>query len=212
MQAVAEETAQESAQEPAQKAARILLVDDHPIVREGLTRIINRQSDMLVCAEAGSVAEALKKVLGSDPDLVIMDLTLDGSLAGLELIKAIAARFPGLPTLVHSMHDEQVYAERVLKAGARGYVTKASTLTTLLAAIREVRASGLYLSESVSATVMRRYFRGEESGEPSVSALSNRELEVFAMETHRSNIKEKLSLPNSAALMKRAVQWVLENK
>jgi DNA-binding NarL/FixJ family response regulator len=211
------------------KRSKILIVDDHPIMRRGLIGLIDLEEDLVVCGEAGTIQEALDAVKLHEPDLVIVDLLLKDE-SGLELLKDIKIRFPSVRTLVLSMHDEAFYAERVLRAGAKGYVTKQQVTEQVLLAIRKILAGEVYLSETISSKILRN-FTGEQAGPAgfSVDRLSDRELEVFRLigtglgtrqiaerfsrsvktiETYREHIKEKLDLKDSAELIQTAIQWM----
>ena len=216
-------------QEKQRRKIRVLVVDDHPVVREGLTRRINRQDDMEVCGEAETRSDALTIIGSSRPDLVIVDLALRDS-SGLELIKDIKVRQPDLPMLVLSMQDESVYAERALKAGARGYVMKHEATDKVIVAVRHVFAGKVYLSEKLSSKFLEVLFgrKGEPGASPS-ELLTDRELEVFELlggglstrqiaeqlhlsiktiEAYREHIKDKLKLDGANELLHRAFQWV----
>jgi DNA-binding NarL/FixJ family response regulator len=210
------------------KRARILLVDDHPLVRERLTEIINREADLIVCGEAEDRHETLAAIPAKQPDLAIIDLALKNS-DGLELIKDIRPRWPGLRILVVSMHDESLYAERVIRAGALGYITKQEATRKILVAIRRVLAGAVYLNEKIACRIISRL----TSHSPAVGAapselLSDRELKVFdltghglniseiadrlhiavkTVETYRARIKEKLKLKDSSELLQLAISW-----
>ncbi|MGB2821337.1 MAG: response regulator transcription factor [Phycisphaerae bacterium] len=211
------------------RKTRVLIVDDHPIVREGLGRRIDRQDDMEVCGEAETRADALALVASCKPDLVIVDLALKDS-SGLELIKDIKVREPDLPVLVLSMQDESVYAERALKAGARGYVMKHEATDKVVLAARQVLAGRVYLSEKLSSGFLDILFghKGEPGASPA-ELLTDRELEVFELlgrglgtrqiaeqlhlstktiEAYREHIKDKLKLGGANELLYRAFQWV----
>jgi len=211
---------------------KILIVDDHPIVREGLAARISRQPDLKVCGEAEDVLGALELVKTAHPDLVIVDLSLKTG-QGLDLIKKIKARHPDTKMLVSSMYDETLYAERSLRAGALGYINKQEVSEKIIDAIRQVLGGKIYLSPPMTERLLQRAVGSpEELPRSAVETLTDRELEVFKMigkgmttrhiandlhlsvktvETHRENIKSKLSLPNSAELSREAVQWVMEN-
>ncbi len=213
------------------KPARIVLVDDHPAVREGLAESINRESGLIVCGQAEDQAGALRVVETSSPDLVVLDISLKNS-SGLELIKDLRARWPRVLILVVSMHDENLYAERVLRAGAHGYVTKQEATQLVIQAIRHVLGGGIYLNERISAGILARLKAKQEPAADSITALlAERELEVFEMtgqglstreiaqqlhidsktvDTYRARIKEKLNLQSSSALLKMAIQWQRE--
>lgn len=208
---------------------RILLVDDHPIVRRGLAQLINQEKDLEVCGEAVDRGAALKEIERTQPDLAVVDLSLQSS-DGLDLIKDIREQKPGLPMLVLSMHDERVYAERVLRAGARGYIMKQEALEKVLQAIRRILEGDVYLSEAVQARLMRAMVAARSKPEQSpVGQLSDRELEVFQLigeglgtreiagrlglsvktiESHYARIKEKLDLKSATELIQSATLWV----
>lgn len=212
----------------ASERARILIVDDHPVVRQGLRWMINREADLVVCAEAGDDHEALEAIRASRPAAAIVDLVL-GDASGIELIKDIKARHPCVAVLVVSMHDEALYAERALRAGASGYIMKHEATEELLRALRRVLSGTLYLSDGMTSRMLSRFAVGAplEAGSP-VERLSDRELEVFELiargrstrdiahalhlsvktiETHRAHIKEKLSLESGAELLRYAAIW-----
>jgi len=213
-----------------QKAkTRILIVDDHPIVREGLAQHINRQADLAVCAEAGTASEALQAIAKSQPDLAIVDLSLEGR-SGLELIRDARDRYPKLLVLVLSIHDEPAYARRALQLGARGYIAKHEATENVIRAIHQVLAGEIYLAEGLASKLLRTVVGGYPDAEGGiVETLSDRELEVFELigkalatrqiaeklhvsvktiEAHRASIKEKLQLENATALAHAAFQWV----
>jgi DNA-binding NarL/FixJ family response regulator len=211
---------------PAMK--RILLVDDHPMVRERLTEVIHREADLTVCGEAEDRFEALEKMAASQPDLAIVDLTLKRS-NGMELIKDIRVQFPAVPILVLSMHDELLYAERVIRAGVRGYITKQEATRKVMQAIRSVLAGDIYLSEKMAAQIAAAAV-GAARAKPGLplDGLSDRELSVFEMigrgrstrqiadelklemrtiETYRARIKDKLNLKDANELLQYAIRW-----
>lgn len=210
------------------KVTRILLVDDHPAVREGLAESINRESDLTVCGQADDHLGAMQVVESSNPDLVVLDLMLKAS-SGLELIKDLHARWPRILILVVSMHDETLYAERVLRAGARGYITKQEATRNVLLAIRRVLSGGIYLNERTASTILARLAANPESVTDSIADfLADREMQVFELtgqglstreiamqlhidmktvDTYRTRIKEKLNLESSSALLKLAIRW-----
>jgi DNA-binding NarL/FixJ family response regulator len=208
-----------------------LLVDDHPIVREGLGARIEMEGDMMVCAMAENADQALESIEHSEPDIVVTDLSLSGR-PGIELVKDIRTKWPSLPILVLSIHDEDLWAERVLRAGAQGYVMKAHATEKVIEAIRKVLAGGVWLSDSMNASLLGRLTHGRNaaSGTP-LAKLSDRELEIFQMigrglsvkeialqlflssktvEVHREHVKEKLGLRSSAELLRYAVTYTLE--
>jgi DNA-binding NarL/FixJ family response regulator len=209
--------------------ARILVVDDHPIVREGLVRVIDQTTDLLVCAHAENIPQALEAVENSKPDLVIVDISLGGQ-NGIELIKDVIVRHPDLPVLVHSMFDETMYAERCLRAGAKGYVMKQEPPHRLLDGVRRVLKGEVHLSEAMTKQLLCRISSGPRGkGNLPSELLSDREFEVFELlgrghrtkeiaqllhlsdktiQTHREHIKEKLNIDNAVSLVRQAVQWV----
>lgn len=209
---------------------RVLIVDDHATLREGLLSQINREGDLKVCGEAGNAQEAVAAVERLEPDLVLADINLPGR-SGLELIRDIHVLRPGLPVLVLSMHDETLFAERVLRAGGRGYVSKQASGQSLIAAIRHVLSGQIYLSDDVSTRLLDS-FSGKAKRPKSLSPvelLTDRELEVFTLigkaketkeitrrlgmsaktvEAHRASIKRKLKLTTGPELTRHAVLWV----
>jgi DNA-binding NarL/FixJ family response regulator len=213
---------------PAKQRIRILLVDDHPLVRERLTEIINREPDLTVCGEAEDRHEAIAAIPSKRPDLAIVDLTLKNS-DGLELVKDIHARWPKVRMLVVSMHDESLYAERVIRAGALGYITKQEATRKILVAIRRVLAGSIYLNETTACHIISRLTSHAASvGATPPELLSDRELRVFnltggglstsdiagrlhiavkTVETYRARIKEKLKLKDSSELLRLAISW-----
>lgn len=213
---------------PKPNAVRILLVDDHPVVRDGFAEVINREADLAVCAVAEDRAGALQAIASSRPNLVVIDLTLKNS-SGLELIKDIQAQHPGMLILVVSMHNENLYAERVLRAGARGYITKQQATRDILQAIRRVLSGGIYLNETTGTAVLARLAaKPQAEGDAVLDSLTDRELQVFELtgqgcntreiathlhidmktvETYRLRIKEKLKLETSSDLLKLAIRW-----
>lgn len=214
---------------PAPPRRRILLVDDHPFMRAGLAQLIDRQPDLMVCGEAGNPAEAFQQLAATKPDLVLTDLTMPGR-SGLEFIKDLKAAEEDIAVLVISMHDEVVYAERALRAGARGYIMKEAGGENLLAAIRQVLRGEVYVSSRMSARFLEAMSGGKPRGSSSpIEKLTDREFEVFQLighgkstrdiaeqlhlspktvDVHRSNIKEKLELKDATALIRHAVRWV----
>ena len=212
---------------PARK--RILLVDDHPMMRTGLAQIIDKQPDMVTCGEAGTAAEALEKVPGLSPDLILSDITMPGR-SGVEFIKDIRSARPDLPILIVSMHDETVYAERVLRAGARGYIMKEAGGENLLIAMRQILKGQVYVSAAISARILDNLSAPRPRGSSSpIEKLSDREFEIFqligegkgnaeiakqlhlsskTLDVHRSHIKEKLALKDATALIHAAIRWV----
>ena len=224
------ETLHDSVREPVLREttrARVLLVDDHPIVRQGLSRLINSEPDLIVCAEAASAEQALEAVEKHNPSIAIIDIQLDG-FDGIELIKLLRQRKPDLPMLVLSMHDESIYAERVLRAGARGYVTKQQASEKVMTAIRHVLSGEIYVSEKIAAKLLHALAGSKPTlGESPLQRLSDRELQVFRLlggggtvrqiatklglsvktvETHREHIKTKLNIETSSELLRYAIE------
>ena len=206
---------------------RIFLVDDHPLVREWLTNLINQQPDLAVCGEAEGAPSALSAIAAGQADLVIADLNLASS-SGIELIKNLRELQPGLPVLVLSMHDESLYAERVFRAGARGYVNKRETAQKVIEAIRRVLDGKLYIGEKTAEILAGRTMRGQTADRSAIEMLSDRELQVFdklgqgigtrqiaedfhvsvkTVQEYCARIKEKLNLNNATELLREAVRW-----
>jgi DNA-binding NarL/FixJ family response regulator len=215
--------------DPNAGKARILVVDDHAIVRQGLMQLINRESDMCVCGDAETAADALKLIALLSPDVAIVDVSLKED-SGLELVKDIRIRHPKLAVLILSMHDETFYAERFLRAGARGYIMKEVATEKLLIALHRVLAGEVYLSERMSSRILHKLVDGSGVApiRATVDVLSDRELEVFSLiglglgtrdiakrlhvsvktvEAHRAHIKEKLNLQGATELLQQAIQW-----
>jgi DNA-binding NarL/FixJ family response regulator len=212
----------------AQKQKRILIVDDHPMMRQGLAQLIGLESDLSVCGEAENAGSALNAVSSLKPDLVLADISLPGK-NGLELIKDFQAIQPGLPVLVISMHDESLYAERVLRAGGRGYIMKQEGGKKLMQAVRQVLEGKVYVSEKISAGILENLTGHRPGMEGSaVERLTDRELEIFQLigqgkstrdiaetlhlsvktvDVHRANIKTKLKLNSASDLIRYAVRW-----
>ncbi|MEO6786714.1 MAG: response regulator transcription factor [Chthoniobacteraceae bacterium] len=210
---------------------RVFLVDDHPLVREWLTTLINQKDDLAVCGEAETAPPALEAIVKLQPDVAVIDITLAGG-SGIELIKDLKRLCPKVAVVVLTMHDESLYAERALRAGARGYVMKRETTKKIIAAIRSVIEGKLYVSDEFKNSVAEKLFDGS-AGESAVGQLSDRELEVFRMlgqgvETRRiseslglsmktvqaycGRIKEKLNLANATELLREAVRWWENNR
>lgn len=206
---------------------RVILVEDHPMFREQLSQLINKEADMCVCGEADNIGDALKLLQSISADIVIVDLTLKGP-SGLELLKDLKALQINVPVLVLSMHDELLYAERVLRAGARGYITKHETSNEVMAAIRKVLSGQVYLGSGMASRVLES-FSTRPKTEKGVSLLTDRELEIFELigrgrttreisgclhlgmstvDTYRTRIKAKLNLENASQLYHEAISWV----
>jgi DNA-binding NarL/FixJ family response regulator len=210
---------------------KILIVDDHPLVRAGLAQLIGDCPDLEVCAEAADMAEALKQIDSTNPDLAIIDLSLAGG-SGLDLIEHIKSRNRNILMLVASMHDEMLYAERVLAAGARGYINKQEAQESIIRAIRQVLGGKVYLSEAMTERMLSGMVdAGPEKRD--IDSLSNRELQVFELigqgvpsgqiasqlnlsiktiETHQAHIKKKLGLDSAHELNQRAIRWTMDQE
>lgn len=207
---------------------KVLIVDDHPIIRQGLSELINQEPDLIVCGYAEDALEALGKIKESEPDMVIVDISLKET-SGMDLTKDIKAQYPNLPVLALSMHDEALYAERMLRAGAKGYVMKAEATENVVTAIRKILSGQIYVSDKMAAKMVRKLVGGSpDVGASVIERLSDRELEVFRMigqgfgtrqiaerlhlsiktiETYREHIKEKLNLADASELLQYAIQW-----
>ena len=214
---------------PASRAAarrKILIVDDHPLLREGLRGVINREAEMKVCGEAETASQAMSAIAKLSPDLVLVDITLPGK-SGLELVKDIKALYPNLAILAISMHDESLYAERMLRAGAGGYITKHRPPEELIKAILQVLDNHVYVSKEVSESLLRRFSGKVATNALPMEILTDRELEIFRLigegrspkeiarqlclsaktvAVHNANIRQKLNLKSTARLIRFAVQ------
>jgi len=218
-------TKAKSAAAPAKK--RVIIVDDHPMMREGLAQLLNAQPDFVVCGEAGDASLGLDQIKATRPDLVLADITLPGR-NGIEFIKDIQALAPETSVLVLSMHDESLYAERVLRAGGRGYIMKQEGGKKILEAMRQVISGKIYLSAKMSAQILE-VFSGRRGPDSKVETLSDREFEIYQLigqgmdtkdmarqlnlspktiDVHRANIKAKLKLASMSELIRHAVRWV----
>ena len=213
---------------PASRYFKIVVVDDHPVFREGLVRILNREPDLQVIAEAGDAVEAQRLVRKLKPELVMVDISLDGS-NGIDLTKSLRGEFPTIAILVLSMHKETIYAERAMRAGANGYIMKRENGRELLAAVRQVLNKKLYLSQDVTELMLQRRLNSDApENRPVVDLLSDRELQIYQLigdgygtrqiaeslnlsmktvETHREHIREKLNLNSSFELTQHAIHW-----
>lgn len=211
----------------------VFLVDDHPIVRQGLTLLINQEPDLTVCGEAEEMHSALQAIPAMRPDIIIVDISLHGP-DGLELLKHVRMKVPSLPVLILSMHDESVYAERALRAGANGYIMKQEATEKVLVALRRILSGEIYVSDRIANNMLQHYVRGASlSGNSSITELTDRELEVFRLigsghgtreiadelhlsvktvESYQAHIKEKLSLRSARELVQHAVQWNVREK
>jgi len=213
--------------------AKVFLVDDHPIVRKGLSLLINREPDLVVCGEADGAPSALQGIGPLQPDLMVIDISLDGP-DGLELLKTIRVKEPILPVLILSMHEESTYAERSLRAGANGYIMKQEATERLLVAIRRILQGKIYLSERLTNKMLEQFVNGSASAKSDpLGTLSDRELEVYRLigaghgtrqiadelhvsvktvESYQAHIKEKLSLRNARELVQHAIESTLAEK
>ena len=209
---------------------RILVVDDHPIVRQGLALLIDQEPDLMVCGEAEEAESALAAIATTRPDVLLLDISLPGP-DGIELLKTIRSTDPALPVLVLSMHDEATYAERALRAGANGYIMKQEATENVLVALRRILRGELYVSERVASTMLRQIASSVgKPGRAPIARLSDRELEVFRLigeghgtrqiavelhlsvktvESYQAHIKEKLALQSARDLVQRAIEWKL---
>lgn len=217
----------------ASRKSKVFVVDDHPIVRQGLSLLINREPDLLVCGEAEDALSALQAVATAKPDILVVDISLNGP-DGLDLLKDIRTRYPDLPVLILSMHDESIYAERALRAGAQGYIMKQEATEKVLVALRRILSREMYVSEPIANRMLQRYIGSPQAGSPSsVADLTDRELEVFRLiggghstrqiaedlhisvktvESYQAHIKEKLSLRSARELVQHAIQWSITEK
>jgi DNA-binding NarL/FixJ family response regulator len=215
------------------KKSKVFVVDDHPIVRQGLALMINRESDLSVCGEAEDARTAMQLVTTAKPDILVVDISLNGP-DGLDLLKNIRMHYPSLPVLILSMHDESVYAERALRAGAQGYIMKQEATEKVLVALRRILSNEIYVSERIANRMLQRYIGHPTAGGPSsIADLTDRELEVFRLigeghstrkiaedlhisvktvESYQAHIKEKLSLRSGRELVQHAIQWNISEK
>lgn len=217
---------------PLQSKRKVLLVDDHPIVREGMALLINREADLEVCAAAEESNAALEAIESCRPDVAIVDIALPGR-DGLELLKIIRAKDSQMPVLILSMHGETTYAVRALRAGANGYIMKQEATEKVLVAIRRILNREIYVSEEIANRMLRRMAGADEKARSPLDGLSDRELEVFrrmgegqttrqiadelhlsvkTIETHQARLKEKLSLHSSRELVQYSVEYVVAGK
>ena len=214
------------------RKARIFLIDDHAVVRYGIGQLIDKQTDMMVCGEADNARDSLHTIATAQPDLAILDLTLKES-SGLDLIRNLNAQFPHVRVLVVSMHDESVYAQMALRAGASGYLMKEEAIGKVLTAIRRVLSGSIYVSDAISAKMLEQQIRRQPRQKPyAIESLSARELEVLRLigqwkgtrqiagdlnlsvrtvEYYREQIKKKLNLKNSPLLVQYAVSWLRQH-
>lgn len=218
-------------QKSLKNEVKVFLVEDHPIFRKGLVQLINSEADFDICGEADDYIGGLDGVRKTKPDIVVVDISLKDS-SGIELVKDIKLHFPDMLILVLSMHDENIYAERILKAGAKGYLMKQEAPETVITALRQILAGKVYVSDDISSKMLNRVVEGKGSSD-SIDLLSNRELEIFKLigeghstreiasmlnisiktvENHRAHIKEKMNLANSIELIQQATLWVQNNR
>lgn len=221
------------AEEKERQTVKIVIVDDHPIVRQGLKELIEREKSLHVLSDVGDTTSAIRAIVKHEPDLALVDISLNGISSGIDLVRAIHNRFPEIKTLVLSMHDETTFAERAIKAGARGYIMKKEATRNIVQAIRRVMRGDIYLSEKMSGQIIDKLLHaGPGDIDTQIGKLSNKQLEVFRLigkgfktgtiakklnisvntvESHRRHIKEKLGLKSSAELTRYAVQWSLNS-
>ncbi|MGA3194099.1 MAG: response regulator transcription factor [Terriglobales bacterium] len=217
----------------ATRKNRVFVVDDHPIVRQGLALLINREWDLQVCGEAEDAQTAIQWVATARPDILVVDISLNGP-DGLDLLKDIRIRYPEMPVLILSMHDESLYAERALRAGAQGYIMKQEATEKVLVALRRILNHEIYVSERIANRMLQRYIGSPSIGKPSsIADLTDRELEVFRLigeghstrqiaeelhisvktvESYQAHIKDKLSLRSARELVQHAIQWSINEK
>jgi len=211
----------------------VFVVDDHPLLRQGLAMMINQETDLMVCGEAEDAPAAMKAIAAFKPDILIADISMNGP-DGLDLLKNLRMLYPDLPVLVLSMHDESIYAERALRARANGYIMKQEATEKVLVAIRRILDGEIYLSSRMANKLLQQYMSGQTVQTDSrLAALSDRELEVFRLigeglgtrqiaealhlsmktvESYQAHLKEKLSLRTGRELMQHAIQWKLNDK
>jgi len=209
---------------------RIFIIDDHPIVRLGLRQIISLEKDLEVCGEAAGANEAMMLISQCMPDLVTVDLSLDGDMSGLDVIKALRGRYSDIKTLVISMHEESMYMDRAIRAGANGYIPKKYAYDSIIEAINRILAGELYLSERMTSQLLQKMYRIQNQGEePLPESLSKRELEIFRMigsgydtndiaaklglsantvQTYKRQIRQKLDLKNHNDLVRKATLYI----
>ena len=215
------------------KKFRVLLVDDHPIVRQGLALLIDREADLCVCGEADGAHTAFRAITTLCPDIVVLDISLSGP-DGLDVLKELRLKTSSLPVLILSMHDESIYAERAIRAGANGYIMKQEATERVLVAIRRILQGDVYLSDRLTSTMLQHYVHGSSPAKLSpLVNLTDRELEVFRLigeghttrqiadelhlsvktiESYQAHIKEKLALRNARELVQHAIEWTVNLK
>jgi DNA-binding NarL/FixJ family response regulator len=215
------------------KKKTVFIVDDHPLLRQGLALLINREQDLMVCGEAEEAQTAMTEIAQKKPDILIVDISLNGP-DGLDLLKNLRTQYPNLPVLILSMHDESIYAERALRARANGYIMKQEATEKVLVAVRRILGGDIYLSDRMANKLLHQYISGTSADmKTQLSALSDRELEVFRLigegrgtrqiaeklhlsiktvETYQAHIKEKLSLQSGRELVQHAIQANISGK
>jgi DNA-binding NarL/FixJ family response regulator len=215
------------------KKKTVFVVDDHPLLRQGLALLINREQDLMVCGEAEEAQTAMTEIAAKKPDILIADISLNGP-DGLDLLKNLRTQYPNLPVLILSMHDESIYAERALRARANGYIMKQEATEKVLVAVRRILGGDIYLSDRMANKLLHQYISGTSADmKTQLSALSDRELEVFRLigegrgtrqiaeklhlsiktvETYQAHIKEKLSLQSGRELVQHAIQANISGK
>ncbi|MBN2040387.1 MAG: response regulator transcription factor [Spirochaetes bacterium] len=213
---------------------KIIIVEDHPIVRQGLKTIIEEENDLEICGETGNANEAIRIISKLNPDLVLVDISLEGNANGLDLVKSMHKRYPAINALVMSMHDDKIYAERAIMAGAKGYIMKSEVSDDIINAIRSVLNNELYLKASTSLNIVSKVFQNSsERSKSSIDRLTDREFEILTLlgkglgtrkiahelnisvntvETHRRHIRKKLDLKDSDELVSYAIQWYLDSR
>jgi DNA-binding NarL/FixJ family response regulator len=217
---------------PLTSKCRVFLIDDHPIVRQGLALFIDREPDLMVCGEADGATSALQAIRDALPNFIVLDISLDGP-DGLDLLKVLRAEYPNLPVLILSMHDESAYAERALRAGANGYIMKQEATEKVLTAIRHILRGDVYLSDRLTKRMLQQFVHGAVSPRDPLAKLSDRELEVYRLigaghgtrqiadelhvstktvESYQAHIKEKLSLRNARELVQHAIESSVNEK
>jgi DNA-binding NarL/FixJ family response regulator len=217
---------------PQVEKKTVFIVDDHPLLRQGLALLINREQDLAVCGEAAEAQTAMKEIAAQRPDILIADISLNGP-DGLDLLKNLRGLYPNLPVLILSMHDESIYAERALRARANGYIMKQEATEKVLVAVRRILGGDIYLSDRMANKLLHQYISGAPADMTRLSTLSDRELEVFRLigegrstrqiaeelhlsiktvETYQAHIKEKLSLQSGRELVQHAIQSNIGNK
>jgi DNA-binding NarL/FixJ family response regulator len=219
--------------QPPPSKKMVFVVDDHPIVRQGLTLLINQEPDLAVCGTAEEMGSALRAIQSAEPDILIVDISLSGP-DGLELLKNIRMSYPAMPVLMLSMHDESIYAERALRAGANGYIMKQEATEKVLLALRRILGGEIYVSERIAKNMLQHYIRaGAATVGPIIAELTDRELEVFRLigeghgtrqiadalhlsvktvESYQAHIKDKLALRSARELVQYAVQWAVNER